>query len=61
MSQLPISITPMANTFLEASLARYKMGIIDDAQDDTRDGTTVPMTEKQVEVLRQAFAERGIK
>ena len=61
MSQLPISITPMANTFLEASLARYKTGIIDDAQDDTRDGTTVPMTEKQVEVLRQAFAERGIK
>ena len=51
----------MVNTFLEDSLERYKMGIIDDAQDDSRDGSAVPMTEKQVEALRQAFAERGIK
>ena len=61
MSQLPTPITPMANTFLEDSLERYKMGIIDAAQDDTRDGIDAPMTEKQREALRQAFAERGFK
>ena len=61
MSQHPTPITPMADTCLEASLERYKIGIIDDAQDDTRNGSAVPMTEKQVEALRQAFAERGIK
>ena len=61
MSQLPTPISPTVNTFLEASLERYKMGIIDDAQDDTRDGIDVPRTEKQLEALRQAFAERGFK
>ena len=51
----------MVDTFLKASLERYKIGIIDDAQNDSRSGIDVPMTEKQVEALRQAFAQRGIK
>ena len=61
MSQHLIPITPMADAFLEASLERYKIGIIDDAQDDNRNGIDVPMTEKQMKALRQAFAERGFK
>ena len=61
MSQHPTPITPMADTSLGASLERYKIGIIDDAQDDSRSGIDVPMTEKQMEALRQAFAERGFK
>ena len=61
MSQHPNPITPLADTLLEASLERYKIGIIDDAQDDNRNGIDVPMTEKQMKALRQAFAERGFK
>ena len=61
MSLHPTPITPMADTALAASLERYKIGIIDDAQNDSRSGIDVPMTEKQVEALRQAFAQRGIK
>ena len=61
MPQLPTPIAPMVNNFLEASLERYKMGIIDDSQDDNRDGVDVPRTEKQLEAIRKAFAERGFK
>ena len=61
MSQHPTPTTPMVDTSLEHSLERYKMGNIDDAQDDSCDGSAVPMTEKQMEALRHAFAKRGIK
>ena len=61
MSQLPTPITPIVNHFLETSPEPYKMGIIDDSQDDTRDGVDVPRTEKQLEAIRKAFAERGFK
>ena len=61
MSQLPTPSTPMVNTFLEASLERYKRGIMDDAEDDTRDVIDIPLTRQQLENLSHEFVARGFK
>lgn len=53
--------TTTDETTLAASLERYKSGIVDHADDDTREITGAPRTEEQWVSIRKSFATLGFE